>query len=266
MTPDDRQHTTALALRDIRFGYGSRSVVEAVSLDVRDGEFLALVGPNGCGKSTVLRIMAGLLTPSDGEVRLRGRSITSLRRKDIAAQLALLSQANDAPGGMPVWDLVGMGRFAHEGWLRRDTPEDRHHVARAMKEMRIEDLGDRRTGELSGGQLQRCRMAMVLAQDADIQLLDEPTNHLDLAHQHAVLEIAQRQAKSGRAIVAVLHDLTQASLYADRILLMANGRVVAEGSPEAVLTTSNVEAVYGLKTTSQTIGRAIIHLPASGFE
>lgn len=262
MNLDDRQDKPALSLQDIGFGYGSQTVVEAVTVDIRDGEFLALVGPNGCGKSTVLRIMAGLLSPAEGEVRLRGQPIASLRRKQIAGQLALLAQSNEAPGGMLVCDLVGMGRFAHEGWLRRDTPQDRQYIANAMRQMNVDDLGNRRTGELSGGQLQRCRMAMMLAQDADIQLLDEPTNHLDLKHQHTVLEIARQQAKAGRAVVAVLHDLTQASIYADRILLMADGRIIADGPPESVLTIQNIERVYGLKTAAKRFGRAIVHLPA----
>jgi iron complex transport system ATP-binding protein len=158
-----------------------------------------------------------------------------------------------------------MGRFAHEGWLSSGSPEDLRHVQTAMDIMEVCDLAERRVGELSGGQLQRCRMAMTLAQDAGILLLDEPTNHLDLRYQYALLETARMQAASGRAVIAVLHDLTHASLYADRIILMAQGKVVAEGPPADVLTTLNVAEVYGISTVAMPFGRAVVHLPESAL-
>jgi ABC-type cobalamin/Fe3+-siderophores transport system ATPase subunit len=167
---------------------------------------------------------------------------------------------------MVVTDLVGMGRFAHEGWLSRGTRDDQAHIETAMRTMSVSDLAERRVGELSGGQLQRCRMAMALAQDAGILLLDEPTNHLDLKHQYALLETAREQAANSRAVIAVLHDLTHASLYADRIILMDGGKVVADGSAAEVLTCANIDDVYGIRTTSHTFGRAIVHLPESAAE
>lgn len=255
-----------LAVQDICFGYGGRTVLDAISLEFAPGEFVAIVGPNGCGKSTLLKVMAGLLVAHDGSVLLDGRAIASMRRKRLALRLAMLAQSNEAPDGMIVADLVGMGRFAHEGWLSRGTREDRRHIAQAMEIMDVADLADRRVGELSGGQLQRCRMAMTLAQDTDILLLDEPTNHLDLKYQYALLETARMQAKAGRTVVAVLHDLTHASLYADRIVLLDEGRVVADGAPAEVLTTGHVAAVYGISTVARPFGRAIVHLPENTMQ
>jgi ABC-type cobalamin/Fe3+-siderophores transport system ATPase subunit len=265
MTSADRRDDPVLSLDIVSFDYGSRSVIEAISFDVRPGEFLAIVGPNGCGKSTALKLMAGLLAPSTGNVLLQGKRVASMRRKAIARELALLAQSNEAPAGMLVRDLIGMGRFAHEGWFTSGTREDQRQIADAMRIMDVEPFADRRVGELSGGQLQRCRMAMTLAQDANVLLLDEPTNNLDLNYQYALLDVARRQSKAGRAVVAVLHDLTQASLYADRIILMDKGRIVADGLPADVLTVERVEAVYGIRTASTQIGRAVVLLPESAL-
>jgi ABC-type cobalamin/Fe3+-siderophores transport system ATPase subunit len=252
---------SVLNLRHVSFGYAAKAVLDDVSFDVRPGEFLAIVGPNGCGKSTALKLMAGLMRPRSGDVLLDGVPVASIRRRRLARRLTMLAQSNEAPDAMIVRDLVGLGRFSHEGWLRRDTPQDRRHVDDAMRLMEIETLSDRRVGELSGGQLQRCRMAMTLAQDATVLLLDEPTNHLDLKHQYALLNVAKAQAARGRAVVAVLHDLTHASLHADRIVLMQDGHVVADGTPADVLTTDTVEAVYSIRTVAMPFGRAIVHLP-----
>lgn len=255
----------ALSLKNVGFSYGRRAVLDTVSLDFARGRFVAVVGPNGCGKSTLLKVMAGLLQPSEGAVLVEGAPLAGTSRKKLARKLSMLAQSNEAPEGMVVRDLVGMGRFAHEGWLSRGSPEDLQHVQAAMDIMDVCDLAERRVGELSGGQLQRSRMAMTLAQDAGILLLDEPTNHLDLRYQYALLETARMQAGSGRAVIAVLHDLTHASLYADRIILMANGKVVAEGSPADVLTTRNVAEVYGISTVAMPFGRAVVHLPESAL-
>jgi iron complex transport system ATP-binding protein len=265
MNAIDRRDDPVLSLKAVSFGYGSRSVIEAMSFDVRPGEFLAIVGPNGCGKSTALKLMAGLLAPSSGDVLLRGRQVAAMRRRAIARELSLLAQSNEAPAGMLVRDLIGMGRFAHEGWFTSSTKEDQRHIADAVRIMDVEAFADRRVGELSGGQLQRCRMAMTLAQDANALLLDEPTNNLDLNYQYALLDVARGQAQAGRAVVAVLHDLTQASLYADRIILMDEGKIVADGAPGDVLTVDRVEAVYGVRTVSTQVGRAVVLLPESAL-
>jgi len=251
----------AMEIAGVSLGYGHAPVLDDISLSARTGEFLAIVGPNGCGKSTALKLMAGLLKPEVGSVRIGRDDMTALSRRALARRLALLAQDNHAPPGMTVLDLVGMGRFAHETWLRRRTREDVDHIDRALDAMDVGDLRQRRLGELSGGQLQRCRMAMTLAQDANILLLDEPTNHLDLKYQYALLDKARGQARSGRCVIAVLHDLTQACLYADRIAVMHNGKIRAIGPPAEVLTVAMIADVYGVETVAVPFGRSIIHLP-----
>jgi iron complex transport system ATP-binding protein len=251
----------AIEIAGVSLGYGHAPVLDDISLSARAGEFLAIVGPNGCGKSTALKLMAGLLKPATGSVRIGGEDIAALSRSALARRLALLAQDNHAPPGMTVLDLVGMGRFAHETWLRRRTPEDVGHIDRALNVMDVGDLGRRRLGELSGGQLQRCRMAMTLAQDAGILLLDEPTNHLDLKYQYALLDTARGQARIGRCVIAVLHDLTQACLYADRIAVIDHGRIRAIGPPQEVLTVDMIADVYGVRTVAVPFGKSVIHLP-----
>lgn len=255
----------AMQVRDLRFGYGTSPVLAGVSFSVRRGELLAIVGPNGCGKSTLLRMMAGLLKAQGGEVRIDDRPLAAFSRRRLARQLALLSQSGLAPPGMRVADLVAMGRFAHGGWLRRDTPDDRAHVAAAMERMAVADLAQRRLAELSGGQLQRVRMAMTLAQNAGLLLLDEPTNHLDLKHQYALLDCARAEAHAGRAVVAVLHDLIHASLYADRLILLHQGRILAQGAPEQVLTPQALWHAYGVRTVAIPCGARTIPLPENAL-
>ncbi len=258
--------TLAARLGQVSFSYGHQAILHQVSLAVRPGEFLAIIGPNGCGKSTLLKLLAGLLRPSAGQVLIDGLDITGFSRRQLAKRLALLAQSSGLPDGMLVSDLVSMGRYMHESWLKRQTPEDRRQVTRAMQRMAIDTLADRPLGQLSGGQLQRARMAMTLAQDAPILLLDEPTNHLDLKHQYGVLDIARSEARAGRAVVAVLHDLTQASLYADRLILMHQGRIAAMGTSATVLTDDNIADVYGIRTRLVAVGKAVIPIPLGALE
>ncbi len=250
-------------LKGVSFGYGTQRLLHDISFRVHRGEFVVIIGPNGCGKSTALKILSGIIKARQGQVLIDNQALSDYSRRDLARRLALLAQSGSLPSGMLAYDLVGMGRYAHESWLRRQTAQDREYVERAMARMEVGDLAQRRLSELSGGQLQRIRMAMVLAQDASVLLLDEPTNHLDLKHQHALLAIARQEARKDRAVVAVLHDLTQASLYADRIILMHEGRIIADGAPKSVLSVEAVRKVYGLNTRAHTIGDIVIHLPES---
>lgn len=256
---------SALRVEGISFGYPEQPVLKNVDLQVNEGEFLAIIGPNGCGKSTLLKVMAGLLVPAKGGVYLGERPITDFTPKQLARHLALLTQSGAMPEGMRVADLVNMGRYAHESWFSRQTAKDRLIVETAMKRMHVFELAEQPLDTLSGGQLQRVRMAMVLAQKTELLLLDEPTNHLDLCHQHALLTTARERAREGCAVVAVLHDLTQASLYADRIALMHQGAVVAQGTAENVITPDLIRHVYGINMHTVTVGSAILTVPEAFF-
>lgn len=255
-----KQHTT-LSLDSIHFDYDKTPVLKGVSFSVKQGEFTAIIGPNGCGKSTALKLLAGLIPAKSGCVYLNDQPLNTMNRRQIAQQLALLTQSGDVPATLSVMDLVGMGRFSWESWLRRKTPEDQKWVERAMRLMEVDELAARQVSSLSGGQLQRVRMAMTLAQNAPVLLLDEPTNHLDLKHQHALLNIARQQAQQGRTVVAVLHDLAQASIYADQLVLLHEGQVEAIGSPQEVITPAAIEKVYGITTDTVQVGRAVIPIP-----
>jgi len=235
-----------LAADGLRLAYEDRVVVEDLSVAVPDGSFTVVVGPNACGKSTLLRALARTLAPRAGTVLLDGRPITALPSKDVARRLALLPQGPVAPEAITVEDLVSRGRYPYQRLLRQWSPEDARAVAVAMAATGVSDLAARAVNELSGGQRQRVWLAMALAQDTPIILLDEPTTFLDIAHQHEVLDLCADLHDSGRTLVAVLHDLNQASRYATHLIAMKDGRIVAQGPPAEVVTAERIRDVFGL--------------------
>jgi iron complex transport system ATP-binding protein len=238
--------TTALAARGLRLQYDDRIVVDGLDVDVPDGELTVVVGPNACGKSTLLKALARTLRPVSGTVYLDGAPIASYRPKAVARRVAMLPQTPIAPDGITVRDLVSRGRFPHQDLLHPTSGGDRAAVKAALEQTGTLDLAERSVDELSGGQRQRVWIAMVLAQETDIVLLDEPTTFLDIAHQYDVLELAAALHAAGRTVVAVLHDLNQAARYATHMIAMRAGSIVAEGPPAAVVTSELVERVFGL--------------------
>ena len=236
-----------LEARDLTLGYGEAIVVDGLDLVVPDGRVTMVVGANACGKSTLLRGLARLLAPRRGAVLLDGKALTDLKSLDVARVLGLLPQTPVAPDGITVGDLVGRGRYPHQGWFRRWSCEDDAAVAGALAATGTEDLVDRNVAELSGGQRQRVWIAMALAQDTDVLLLDEPTTHLDLAHQVEFLDlVADLNRSSGKTIVIVLHDLNLACRYADHLVAMKDGAIVAQGAPSEVVDAALIAEVYGL--------------------
>uniref|UniRef100_V5XIS9 ABC transporter n=1 Tax=Mycolicibacterium neoaurum VKM Ac-1815D TaxID=700508 RepID=V5XIS9_MYCNE len=234
--------------QDLTLGYSDTPIVAGLNAEITEGAITAIVGPNACGKSTLLRGLARLLRPAGGQVLLDGADISSLRTKDVARKLGLLPQSSIAPEGITVADLVARGRFPHQRALRQFTRDDEVAVAEAMAATGVTALSGRAVDELSGGQRQRVWVAMVLAQQTPLILLDEPTTFLDIAHQIELLDLfAELNDTQGRTIVAVLHDLNHACRFADQIIAMKAGRIVAQGEPARVITADLVEDVYGMK-------------------
>lgn len=238
--------TPRLQAENLTLRYHARTISRELSLAVEDRAFTVIVGPNACGKSTLLRALARLITPAVGQVVLDGRRIGTLPAKDVARTLGLLPQSAIAPDGITVADLVARGRYPHQSFLRQWSRADAAAVAAAMEATRVAELADSLVDELSGGQRQRVWIAMVLAQETPILLLDEPTTFLDIAHQIELLDLLASLHRQGRTIVAVLHDLNHACRYASRIVAMKSGAVIAQGDPATIVTEALVEEVFGL--------------------
>ncbi|PFG35066.1 ABC transporter ATP-binding protein [Sanguibacter antarcticus] len=237
-----------LAARDLTLGYDAKVVVPDLSVDIPTGQITVIVGANACGKSTLLRGLARLLSPSSGTVLLDGEDIRSRSTKEVARVLGLLPQTPIAPDGITVADLVGRGRYPHQGWFRQWSTEDDEAVAEALEATSTLSLAGRPVDELSGGQRQRVWIAMALAQRTDLLLLDEPTTFLDVNHQIEVLDLLCRLNRTlGRTVVMVLHDLNLSARYADHLIAMKDGQIHSQGTPAEVMTAQGIEEVFGLR-------------------
>ncbi|GAA2491385.1 ABC transporter ATP-binding protein [Streptomyces thermolineatus] len=236
-----------LHVEGLTAGYPGRPVVDGVDLAVPAGRVVAVVGPNGCGKSTLLRAVARLHRPDAGTVTVGGEDVWKLPPRRAAHRLALLPQAPQAPEAITVAGLVRYGRHPHQGLFRQWSREDERAVREALAATGVEGLAERRLDELSGGQRQRCWLAMVLAQHTPVVLLDEPTSALDLGHAVEVLELVRDVARSGRTVVMVLHDLVSAARYADELVAMRDGRIVAAGPPREIVDAALVRELYDVE-------------------
>ncbi|MEU0477609.1 ABC transporter ATP-binding protein [Streptosporangium sp. NPDC006013] len=235
-----------LTAQDITLGYGERVVSAHVNLDVPDGAFTAIVGANACGKSTLLRSFVRLLRPSAGTVGFDGRDVNGYRPKAIARQIGFLPQGLVAPENIVVRRLVARGRYPHQSMLSTWSAEDERAVQEAMAAAGVAELAERGVEELSGGQRQRVWVAMVLAQETPYLLLDEPTTFLDITHQYQLLKLFARLRDEGRTVIAVLHDINQACRFADHLVAMKAGRVVAEGAPADIVDAALIKEVFDL--------------------
>ena len=237
----------ALAAETITLGYDDRVISRDLSIEIPEGEFTVIVGPNACGKSTLLRALSRLLKPKNGSIVLDGRTIHSYKAKEVARKLGLLPQTSTAPDGISVADLVARGRYPHQSLIRQWSKHDEAAVVDAMAATNVTSLSGRQVDELSGGQRQRVWVAMALAQQTPTLLLDEPTTYLDIAHQIELMELFSRlNRENNQTMVAVLHDLNHACRYATHLIAMKDGNVVAAGNPSEIVTAELVEEVFGL--------------------
>ncbi len=236
-----------ISVRDLVLRLGDRAVVDGVSADLQGGSLIGIIGPNGAGKSTLVRGMLGLLPAASGEVRIDDRAIVDIAPSDRAKRISYLPQGQNLHWPLSVERLVALGRLPHMGPLSRMSDTDRSAVAEAMQRTEIEHLAQRTVTELSGGERARVMMARALAVGAGGLLADEPLAALDPGHQIDMMALLEREANQGALVVVVLHDLTMAARHCSRLLLMNHGKLVADGSPEFVMTSRNLSEVYGIK-------------------
>lgn len=240
--------TSRLTGEALTLGYGDFRVADGLNVAIPDGKFTAIIGPNGCGKSTLLRTLSRLMKPLGGQVRLDGEAIQRFATKEVARRIGLLAQNASAPGDITVAELVARGRYPHQPLFTRWRDEDEQAVQKAMAATGVTALADQSVDTLSGGQRQRAWIAMVLAQETSILLLDEPTTWLDISHQIDLLELlCTLNREQGYTLAAVLHDLNQACRYANHLIALRDGKIIAEGAPSEIVDAALIEAIYGLR-------------------
>ena len=238
-----------LRARDIKVVLGGAPVLRGVAVEVRAGEVVGLIGPNGAGKSTLLRALTGLAPLAGGSVKVAGQALRTTDRRTLARTIAVVQQMPDAPPSMTVAELALLGRSPYLGLLARESVRDHAIAAHAMERAGCAALAARALGTLSGGQRRRAFIARALTQEAPLLLLDEPTANLDVQAQCEIFELVRALAAAGVGVLVVVHDLTLAATYCDRLLLLDAGRVVAEGAPREVVTAEHVQRVYGTRVT-----------------
>lgn len=247
MTDDTRLNR--IDVRDLTLAYGNVKVLDTLSLPVERGKVTVLAGPNGCGKSTLLRAIRRLHAANSGHILLDEMDISRLKSRELARRIGLLAQSPSAPEDMTVEELVRLGRYPYQSMLKPWGKDDTRAVEAALAGTGVVHLRARRLGSLSGGQLQRAWIAMVLAQETDVICFDEPINHLDMAHQIECLDFVRAlNVEHGRTVVLVLHDLNLAARYADKLVFVKEGAVVASGAPQDLMTEALIEAVFGVQS------------------
>lgn len=234
--------------KNIKVGYENRTIIEDLSLQINEGEIISIIGPNGCGKSTLLKSLSKLLTRKEGEVFIVDEPIDLMKNNDVAKVLSMVSQQNTSPSDITVKELVYYGRIPHKKWFEPKNKEDEDIVNWSLEQTGVSQYSDRKLVHLSGGERQRVWLAMALAQKPKVLFLDEPTTYLDMCHQLELMELVQNiNKKFEMTIVMVLHDLNQASRYSNRVIIMKDGKIVADGKPGEVIVKDIIHSVYNVK-------------------
>ncbi|WP_022869937.1 ABC transporter ATP-binding protein [Yaniella halotolerans] len=239
---------TGLTATHLTVGYGAAPVLSELDFTVPEGRFTAVIGPNGCGKSTLVKSLSRVLTAQADMVQLDDKPLQKLKPKLLAQRIALLPQHPVVPDGVTVRGLVARGRYPYHRPLKQWSADDPAAIAQALEDTGMTAFADFPIDELSGGQRQRAWLAMVLAQQTQYVLLDEPTSFLDISHQIEVLRLCRAITANGRTVLAVLHDLNQAARYADELVVMHRGAIVAQGTPHDILTTQLITDVFGMES------------------
>ena len=236
-----------ITTKNLNISYGDLDIVKDLNLSIPKGKITTIIGSNGCGKSTILKTIARIIQPKSGDIYINNTNIKDQSPKDIAKIMASLPQSPQAPGGLTVEELISYGRFPHQKGFGKMKKEDKDIVTWALKSTGIEEFRDRPMEDLSGGQRQRAWIAMALAQQTEILLLDEPTTYLDLAHQLEILKLLEElNRKHGTTIVMVIHELNNASRFADHMIGVKKGKVICEGSPYEVMTKENLKHLFNI--------------------
>lgn len=236
-----------LKTKNLSVAYGKNTIIPDLSVSIPQGKITALIGPNGCGKSTLLKTLARINKPVAGEIFFNDKPLSSYGDKRLARSLSLLPQILVSPEGITVRKLVEYGRSPYLSHWGRLGQEDKSIVEQAMQQTGVSEFADKSVESLSGGQRQRAWIAMVMAQDTEVVMLDEPTTYLDMSHQVELMNLMQQMNAQGKTVVVVLHDLNQACRYCDHLIVLEQGQLVAQGSPDEVLTESLLDEVFDLK-------------------
>ncbi|AYB39330.1 ABC transporter ATP-binding protein [Brevibacillus laterosporus] len=248
-TLQKEQNDPVISVCDVSHRYGNQSVLQQVSIEIRAGEWLGIIGPNGSGKSTLLSLMSRAETPSAGQILVYGKDIKSYGRKKLSQHMAVLQQETIPAIHYTVQEIVEMGRFPYQSWWGTETEDSGPFIDSIMDRLQLKKLANKRLDQLSGGQRQRAALAKLMAQSPSIVLLDEPTTYLDIHYQVQFMDVVQEwQQDCGVTVVSVLHDLNLASLYCDRIIVLHDGRISAEGTPTEMMTTKRLSDVFQVNT------------------
>ena len=251
-----------LSVEELKYSINTKVIIDGVSIDIEEGRFVGLVGPNGCGKSTLLKNIYRVYTPTRGAVYIDGKSVFEMTNRESALEMSVMQQENNVEFDMNVFDMVMLGRFAHQKMFRNDMYKEGEIVRAALREVGMEGYEDRSFLSLSGGEKQRTLVARALVQEAQLIILDEPTNHLDIGYQYQIMNILKDQDMT---VFASVHDLNIAACYCDKIILMKNGKIQDIGTPEEMFIPGKIKELFGVdtqvKTNSVTGKPNIIFMP-----